>query len=85
MHDGVRSGDEPIDDDGVADVADVHAQPGVVGHRVEVGAVAGVGERVEDDHLVGPEAVVATLQNGADVVAADEAGTARDEQTHENS
>ncbi len=61
----------------VADVGVDELDPAVVHHVADRGEVAGVGERVEDRHLV-----VGVGQQPADVVGADEPGGTGDEQLH---
>ena len=74
VHDGVVAGDQPVQQRGVADVADdeLHA---VGGQPRDVLGVAGVGQLVQDGH-VHPGVV---LHHVVDEVAADEAAAARDD------
>ncbi len=65
--DGVRVADIPVDE--------------IVGDAVEAGAVAGVGQRVEDDDRL----VRMRRPPEADEVRADEAGTTGDEKGHASS
>ena len=66
-----------------ADVAAHEAVPGAVGDRRQVGQVAGVGQLVEHRDLGAGERRVGVRQQLADVVRADEAGSAGDEHTHD--
>src|SRR4051812_31259528 len=79
---GVVAGDELRKQFAIADVALHECQPRVVRDRVEVGLVTGVGQLVEHGHLVDID-VVPALQQGSDVVRADEPSTAGDEKSHE--
>jgi hypothetical protein len=67
----------------VADVAAHEAVARAVRDGGEVGQVAGVGQLVEDGDLGVLVPRVGTAEQAADVVGADETGTAGDEQAHQ--
>ena len=77
---GVRAGDQRLDDVRIGDVAvDERESPGLAGVRLdrgEVGAIAGVGQLVED----GDARPVAPAEDPAHELAADEPGAAGDQE-----
>ena len=82
VHHRVGVGHQVVDDGPVEDVALDDPQPLVVGDRREVLQVARVGQLVEDDDALGLGAAPGAGQQRAHVVAADEPGSAGDQQLH---
>lgn len=74
VHDRVVAGDQPVQQPGVADVADDELDP-ILGQPGDVLGVAGVGQLVQDGDV---DARVA-VHDIVDKVAADEAAAARDD------
>ena len=83
VHDRVVPGQRGVQRGGVADVAPHEPVPRGVRDRRQVREVARVGQLVEDRDLGVLVARVRAAEQAADIVGADESGTAGDEQAHQ--